>query len=137
MKVFGITTKIVNMVKVILSKTIKKVQIDGTLSDSFQTTSGLRQGDSLYILLLNVVWEKIICQVTANPRSSIEAYADDVIIGRKTQVLKEIIQKMKELINDIGPKINVDKTKYMNTSKYKYIKVQLKSQNIMNNIKKY
>jgi hypothetical protein len=41
------------------------------------------------------------------------------IIGSSTQVIIEIIQEMEELTNDIGLKINVDKTKYMNTSKYR------------------
>jgi hypothetical protein len=31
---------------------------------------------------------------------------------------------MEELTNDIGLKINVDKTKYMNTSKYKHKNIQ-------------
>jgi hypothetical protein len=37
---------------------------------------------------------------------------------------------MEELNKDIGLRINVHKTKYMNTSKYKYKNMQLKIQNI-------
>jgi hypothetical protein len=46
------------------------------------------------------------------------AYGDgDVIIERSVQVISEVIQEMEEVTNDTGHKINVDKTKYMNTSK--------------------
>jgi len=43
------------------------------------------------------------------------AYADDdIIIGRSSQVINEVIQEMEEVTNDTGQKVNVDKTKYMN-----------------------
>jgi hypothetical protein len=38
----------------------------------------------------------------------------DIIIGRSSQVINEVIQEMEEVTNDTGQKINVDKTKYMN-----------------------
>jgi hypothetical protein len=57
-------------------------------------------------------------------------YADDVvIIGRSAQVINDLIQEMEELTKDIGLKINVDKTKYMNTSKYKHKNTQPKNKN--------
>ena len=46
------------------------------------------------------------------------------------QVISEVIQEMEELTNDIGLKISVDITKYMNTSKYKHKNMQPKAQNI-------
>ena len=39
---FGIPTKIGNLVKMTLRKAINEVQIGGTQSDSFKTTSGFR-----------------------------------------------------------------------------------------------
>jgi hypothetical protein len=59
------------------------------------------------------------------------AYADDdVLIGRSMQVISEIIQEMEAPTSDIGLKVNVNKTKYMNVSKYKYKNMQPKTQNI-------
>jgi hypothetical protein len=58
------------------------------------------------------------------------ASADDVITGRSMQVISEVIQEMEKPTNDIGLKINVDKTKYMNTSKYKHKNMQPKTKNI-------
>ena len=57
-------TKIVNLVEMILRKTMNEVEIDGTLADSFDSTSGLRQADSLSAFLLNLTVEEIICIVT-------------------------------------------------------------------------
>jgi hypothetical protein len=49
MREIGIPTKIVNLVTMILKKTMNKIQITGTLADRFDTASGLRQCDSLAI----------------------------------------------------------------------------------------
>jgi len=46
------------------------------------------------------------------------------------EVINKIIQEMEELTNDVGLKISVDKTKFMNTSKHKHKYIQLKVQNI-------
>ena len=43
----------------------------GTPSYSFETTSGLRQGDSLSALLFNVTLEKIVQNITVNPRGTV------------------------------------------------------------------
>jgi hypothetical protein len=59
------------------------------------------------------------------------AYADDdVIIGRSVQVINNIIQEKEEKANDIGLKINIGKTKYVNTSQYKHRNMQTKIQNM-------
>jgi Reverse transcriptase (RNA-dependent DNA polymerase). len=79
-----------------------KVQICGSPSDSSETTSGLRQGDSLSTIPFNLTLEKIMCSTTVNPRSSILSRtrqymvcADgSVINGRSTQVIKRVIQEM-------------------------------------------
>jgi hypothetical protein len=72
-----------------MRKTINKVHIGGTLSGGSDSICGLRYGDSLSILLFYLTWEKMIHNITVNPRGSIlngtwqyGAHADDVIIGR-------------------------------------------------------
>jgi hypothetical protein len=46
MKEFRIPEKLNNLVKMILRRTLNKVKIIGKLTDSFETTCGLRQGDA-------------------------------------------------------------------------------------------
>jgi len=53
MKEFGITMKLVRLVKMTLANTNSKVKIQRKLSPSFETMVGLRQGDSLSTLLFN------------------------------------------------------------------------------------
>jgi len=49
---------------------------------------------------------------------------------KTTLVINEVLQKMEELANDIGLKMNVDKTKYINTSKHKHKNLQPTTKNI-------
>ena len=86
MKEFGIPMKLVRLVKMTLANTNSKVKIQRELSLGFETI-GLRQGDSLSILLFNLCMEKIIRNVRINPSGTIfnrtrqcRMYADDVVI---------------------------------------------------------
>jgi len=53
MREIGTPTKTANLSKLVLRKTMNKMQIGGTLADSFDTTNVLSQRDSLSTLLLN------------------------------------------------------------------------------------
>ena len=85
------------VVKITLQKTTNQIQINGKLSESFETKSGLRQGDALSTLLFNLALEKIVRGIQVNPGGSIVnrsilylAYADDlVLIARSLSGLKE------------------------------------------------
>jgi hypothetical protein len=108
-----------------LRRTLNKVQISSKLSDNFETTHGLRQGDALSTLLFNIMLLKAICNIELNTGGSIftrtkqyMAYADDVaVIERSLQAVNEVIQQMKEPTLTIGLDINVQKMKYINTSR--------------------
>ena len=63
MKEFGISMKLVRLVKMTLANTNRKVKIQGKLSPSFETMIGLRQGDALSTLLFNLCIEKIVRNV--------------------------------------------------------------------------
>jgi hypothetical protein len=87
MKEFGIPMELLRLLKMTLANTNSKVKIQGKLSPSFETTTGLAQGDSLSILLFNLCMENIIRNVTINTGGTIFnrtrqclAYADDVVI---------------------------------------------------------
>jgi len=45
-------------------------------------------------------------------------------------VINKELQETEELANDIGLKMNMDKTKYMNISKHKHKNLQPKTKNI-------
>jgi hypothetical protein len=69
--------------------------------------------------------EKLIRNIELNPGGSIftrtrqyMAYANDmVVIGRSLQAVCEVIQQMEGAVLTIGLDINVEKTKYINTSR--------------------
>jgi hypothetical protein len=46
------------------------------------------------------------------------------------EIINKVLQEMEKLTNDVGLKISVDQTKYMNTSKHKHKNIQPKGQNI-------
>jgi hypothetical protein len=92
MKEFGIQMKLVRLVRMTLTNTNSEVKIQGKLSLSFETTTGLRQGNSLFTLLFNLCMEKIIRSVRINPGRTIFnrtrqclSYVDDVVILRRTE----------------------------------------------------
>jgi hypothetical protein len=120
MKEFGIPMKLVRLVKMTLANTNSKVKIQGKLSTSFETTTGLRQGDSLSTLLFNLCMEKIIINVRINPGGTIFnrtrqclAYADDVVILGRSGYIKRTLKEMAATTHQIGLQMNDTKTKYI------------------------
>lgn len=55
-----IPPKIIRMVKATMAKTICKVKVQNELSEAFETTRGIRQGDGLACLLFNLALEMAI-----------------------------------------------------------------------------
>jgi hypothetical protein len=120
MKEFGIPMKLVRFVKMTLANTNSKVKIQGKLSPSFETTIGLRQGDSLSTLLFNLCMEKIIRNfrnqggTIFNRTRKCFAYVDDVVIlGRSEGYIKGTLEEMAATTHQIGLQMNDTKTKYM------------------------
>jgi sorting nexin-29 len=121
MKEFGIPMKLVRLVKMTLANTNSKVKIQGKLSPSFETVTGLRQGDSLSTLLFSLCMEKIIRNVRINPGGTIFnstrqylAYADDIVIlGRSEGYIKKTLEEMAAITHQIGLQMNDNETKHM------------------------
>ena len=59
MNEFGIPKKLVNLTKATLTNTRCKVIIRNTQSNPFDIDSGVRQGDKLATILLNLALEKV------------------------------------------------------------------------------
>lgn len=63
---FGSRKKLINLTKATLTDTKCKVLIQNILSDPFDITTGLRQGDKLSTILFNLALEKVIRAMTIN-----------------------------------------------------------------------
>ncbi|XP_072395271.1 uncharacterized protein [Diabrotica undecimpunctata] len=97
-----IPSHLITLVKATLSKVECKVKVRNRVSRSFQTHTGLRQGDSLSCLLFNIALERaieksgIITRGTIINRSvEILAYADDIDIVTRTK--RDLIQAFETL----------------------------------------
>jgi sorting nexin-29 len=91
------------------------------LSDKFPVRNGLKQGDALSPLLLNLALEYAIRKVQVNQDGlklngthQILGYADDVnILGRSVHTVKKNAEALVAAVKEIGLYLNVDKTKYV------------------------
>jgi hypothetical protein len=97
------------------------------LSDSFPIQNGLKQGDALSPLLLNVTLEYAIRKVQENQMRlklngthQLLAYADDVNLLRDNiDTIKKNTETLIDASKEVGLEINVEKTKYMLLSSHK------------------
>jgi len=63
---FGISLKLVRLIKMCLNETYSRVRAGKNLSAMFPITNGLKQGDALSPLLFNFVVEHAIRRVQVN-----------------------------------------------------------------------
>lgn len=100
------------------------MKLGSNVSESFQTTNGLRQGDALACILFNIALEKAVkdsgintAGTIFNRSSSTLAYADDLdIVGRTPAEVKDGFANLERAAADIGLKVNAEKTKCMKIS---------------------
>jgi retron-type reverse transcriptase len=89
------------------------------MTEQFEITSGVKQGDPLSALLFSIVMDVIISKLEARGNIStrlqqISAYADDVIIiGRTPQERIDTLTKLKNEVSKYGLLINESKAKCM------------------------
>jgi hypothetical protein len=112
---FGVSMKLVRLIKMCLNETYSKVHIGKHLYDSFPIENGRKQGDDLSPLLFNFaleyairkVWENQM-RMEMNGTHQLLAYADDVNLLRDNI---DTIKKNKETIIDASKEAGPEKTK--------------------------
>jgi len=119
LKQYMVPRKLIQLVQATLQRTKVKVKINNDMTEQFEITSGVKQGDPLSALLFSIVMDVIISKVEARGNIStrlkqISTYADDIIIiGRTKQVTMDMFTKLKNEASKFGLLINENKTKYM------------------------
>ncbi|KAI5752917.1 hypothetical protein M8J77_021772 [Diaphorina citri] len=122
MEELEIPPKLINLAMMSMEKSNAKVKVDSIMSESFEITTGVRQGDSLSTTLFNIALHKVINQIDQrgtifNKSTQICAYADDVaIVARTKQRLVEVFKQIEESGKELGLVINESKTVYMKMS---------------------
>jgi len=122
---FGVSKKLVTLIKMCLTETYSRVRVAKNLSDMFPIRNGLKQGDALSVLLFKFALEYAIRRVQVNQDGlklngthQLLSYADDVnILGGSAHTVKENAEALVVATKEIGLKVNADKTKYMITSR--------------------
>jgi hypothetical protein len=103
-----------------IQNTEASVKIENLTSKPFSISSGVRQGDPLAATIFNLTLDSVIKKLNLRGDFSfklkqIVAYADDVaLLARSLKALKEIFNKLQNVVTLLGLSINEDKTKYIN-----------------------
>ena len=116
---FGITMKLLRLIKVCLNETYKRVWVGKHLSDMFPIRNGLKQGDASLSLLLNSALTYAIRKVQVNQEGlkfsgthQLLVYADDVnILGGSVHTIKESAEALIVASKEIGLEVKANKTK--------------------------
>ena len=105
-----------------VQKTRSAVRVEGAVSSSFKNKTGLKQGDSLSLILYNLALQKVIQSIKMVPSDikigkehlNILAYADDIVLIGKYEIeVRQCFAEMENIARKLGLQINQEKTKYM------------------------
>lgn len=121
MEKYGIPKKLINLSKSSISESRCKVKINGEISEKFDVSTGVRQGDGVSPLLFNLALEEALQEVrqteagiTIGTKINVLAFADDVaIMAESKEELKVLVTKLLNHTQKVGLKINEGKTKIM------------------------
>jgi len=118
---FGVSMKLVRLLKMCLNETYNRVQAGKNLSDMFPIRNGLKQGDALSPLIFNFALEYAIRMVQVNQDGlklngthQLLLYAYDVnILGGSIHTIKKNAKALVVASKETGLEVNADKMKYM------------------------
>jgi hypothetical protein len=118
---FGVSMKLIRLIKMYLNEMYSKVHINKHLSNSFPSQNGLKQGDALSRLIFNFTLKYAIRRVKENQvglklngTHQLLAYADDMNLLGETQI---------DASEEISLEINVEK---LNICCYLVIRMHIK-----------
>ena len=125
MKELGFESKLIRLVYATLNGSCSRIKVQNDFSNTFVTKEGLRQGDALSTLLLNVALEGAIrrarigtSNTLASNLSQILSFADDLDLVGRTQIeVEEVFTSLVTEAATLGLKINIEKTKYMSSNR--------------------
>ena len=119
----GIQGKLLRIIRDMYSTVKSCVKNGNLLSDFFDYTIGLRQGETISPILVSLFLEDLELFLLENPNSGINInelsiiillFADDMVIfGKNPSELQSNIDKLSEYCDKWGLEVNVDKTKTM------------------------
>jgi len=117
---FGIPKKLIDLIKVCNTNTMCKLKFGNGTSDSFEVSTGLKQGDALSPVLFNLAIDKVIRSMLMRQgmellsNSTLLAYADDIVIIGSTR--QDVTIRTNDFIKAAQPmslEVNQNKTKYL------------------------
>lgn len=102
-----------------------KIKIASSTSQSFKVTTGLRQGDALSPIILNLELEKVVREMNitegltlGQTKIGLLAYARDIVIlGDNMDITKEHCKSLMDAASKVGLRINDEKTEHMKLSR--------------------
>jgi hypothetical protein len=118
---FGYSGKIYNALKSVYTDSKACVNLNGYLTNSFSTDSGVRQGDALSPTLFGLYINDLVSvlhecgagiKLTSDLEISCLLYADDlVLLAESEDNLQILLNKVSEWCQEWRMKVNIDKTK--------------------------
>lgn len=119
----GTPSKLVKLTKMTMDNSCAKIMTSEGTTDNIIIQKGVRQGDALSTTLFNIaldgaIKETNIKNTLIGSSTQIIAYADDIVLlARDKNRLEEAFIHLKEKTTERGLKINMEKTKYMTSSR--------------------
>ena len=118
---FGITMKVVRLIKMCLNETYNRVRVGKNLSDLIPVRNGLKNGDALKPLLFNFTLGYSIRRLQVNQDGlklnaapQLLVYVDNVnTVGGSVHTMKKNAGALIVASKETGLEVNADKTKYM------------------------